>query len=175
MFSCEIDVTGMDILANNHVFVGWKWYWDIACSHSHEDSCDSNNDSNNDSDDIIDNALQRTHTVVFKCIGTTKEESYQEVLAKSNRRLRNGENVPVRLTPEPSNPVNSKAIAFECEIDGHWERIGYVVNEVLEEVHIAINNEKIEGVRFKWIKFITDWYGSQRFVFQNLETGVKLL
>ncbi len=54
--------------------------------------CDSDS---NDSDDI----MQRTHTVVFKCIGTNKEESYQEVLAKSNRRLRNGENVPVRLNP----------------------------------------------------------------------------
>ena len=94
---------------------------------------------------------------MFKCIGTNKEESYQEALAKSNRRLRNGENVPVRLTPEPSNPVNSKAIAFECEIDGHWERIRYVVNEVLEEAHTAINNDKIEGIRFKWTKFITDW------------------
>ncbi len=34
------------------------------------------------------------------------------------------------------------------------------MNEVLEEVHTAINNDRIEGVRFKWIKFITDWYYS---------------
>ena len=57
--------------------------------------CDSDS---NDSDDI----MQRTHTVVFKCIGTNKGESYQETLVKSFRRLQNGEYEPVRPTPERS-------------------------------------------------------------------------
>ncbi len=93
-------------------------------------------------------------------VGTTKEHSYQEILAEANRLIRTCETVPVRLTPDPSNPINAKAISFECQINGHWQRIGYAVNEVLDELHRDMRNNVIIGVNFKWIKFITDWYRS---------------
>lgn len=98
-----------------------------------------------DSDDSISTALLST-----------------QVPRVANSLLLKGETVPVRLTSEPGNPINSKAIALECEIDGQWGRIGYFLNEVLEDVHKAINNKEITGVSFKWIKFITDWYKSGR-------------
>ncbi len=32
------------------------------------------------------------------------------------------EEVPVRLSPEPENPKDSSAIAFQCCVDGKWIR-----------------------------------------------------
>ena len=42
----------------------------------------------------------------------------------------------MRLIPEPHN-VDSKAIALQCELDGKWLQIGYIVKELLDEVHVA--------------------------------------
>ena len=72
-------------------------------------------------------------------------------------------NIPVKLQPEPNNPIDSKAIAFMCKVENDWERIGYVVQEALDDVHEAINTNKILGVSFQWIKFIVyfktpGWY-----------------
>ena len=46
-----------------------------------------------------------------------------------------GEAVPVKIETEPKKPYDSKAI---CMVDGSWCRIGYIVREVLDEVHEAI-------------------------------------
>ena len=35
--------------------------------------------------------------------------------------------------------------------------MGYVVKEVLEDVHEAIDKEQKLSVKFNWIKYITDW------------------
>ena len=40
-----------------------------------------------------------------------------------------GENVSVKLEPEPDNPYDSQAISFMCRTGGVWKRIGYVVRE----------------------------------------------
>ncbi len=138
--------------------MGWRWFWD-AGSESEEDylesiSCQSNCSDVTDTTDS-DGAMSRdtptliSHTVPFKCIGTTKEHSYQDILAEANRLIRTCETVPVRLTPDPSNPINAKAIPFECQINGHWQRIGYAVNEVLDELHRDMRNNVIIGVNFK--------------------------
>ena len=65
--------------------------------------------------------------------------------------------VPVQMEPEPENIWDSKASAFFCNIDGQWPRIGYVVREVLDDVHEAIRNEMVLSVKFAWIKYITSW------------------
>ena len=52
------------------------------------------------------------HTLTFKVIGCKKEQIYQD-----------GHDVPVRLTPEPENPFDSRAIAFMCFMDGQWYRL----------------------------------------------------
>ena len=59
--------------------------------------------------------------------------------------------------PEPENPVDSEAIAFECDIDGIWKTIGYAVREVLKELHAAIAENKIIEIKLNWIKFIIYW------------------
>ena len=53
-----------------------------------------------------------THTVTFKCTDANRSPSYQTALKTVSELLRDGHNVPVKLFPEPDNPVDSKAIAF---------------------------------------------------------------
>ena len=66
-------------------------------------------------------------------------------------RLAKGFTVLVRLTPEPNNVKDSRAIAFQCELDRKWFQIGKGA------IHAALRNKQILNVRFSWIKFITDW------------------
>lgn len=66
-----------------------------------------------------------------------------------------GYTVPVRMRPEPTNIVNSRAIVFECELDGKWKKIGYVVSDILDEVHAAISSNLIISVKFKCIMLPT--------------------
>lgn len=82
------------------------------------------------------------HTIIFKCIGSTREKMYQKVLEKARDRIQEGFTVPVRLTPEPYNMYDSEAVAFECNLDGEWKKVGYVVHEVLPEVHAALQEKK---------------------------------
>ena len=72
-----------------------------------------------------------THSVIFKCMGTVKKRKYQEILAVVSLKIHNGETLPVRLRPEPNNSKDSNAIAFDCQIESYWEKIGFVVHEAL--------------------------------------------
>lgn len=62
--------------------------------------------------------------------------------------------VPVRFSPEPNNQFDAKANAFQCYVEGKWQRVGYVVREVLDEVHQAMNKKKVVDVRFAWVKYM---------------------
>ncbi len=42
------------------------------------------------------------------------------------------------MSPEPTNPVDAHAIAFECKLNDKWQKIGYVVREALDAVHDAL-------------------------------------
>ena len=80
---------------------------------------------------------------------------------------------------EPDNQYDSKAIAFMCKLDNSWERIGYVVQEALDEVHEAIRNKKILGVSFDYIKYIVHfknpgWYTGIK-ITRNGEWSQKVL
>lgn len=55
-----------------------------------------------------------THSLTFKCIGSTKEARYQEVLALANVKIRKGETAQVKLKKETDNPFDANAIAFMC-------------------------------------------------------------
>lgn len=146
----------------------WKWSWeehkgdesdgsteeqedDQSSPSVKESPSDDGDDDDDDEDDI------HTHSVIFKCIGATKERRPQEVLAEASSRVSKGETVDVRLRREPSNPKDSCAIAFDCKISTKWERIGYVVREALDAVHDAIQSDSITSVKFAWIRFITHW------------------
>ena len=164
----------------------WKWVWleDLDSRASTPESQHSNNSSSSlpppppdspdvttpsESDESDDDSIPViTHAVIFKCIGVHKERRYQEILSEASTRLEDGQRVPVKLYPEPDNPVDSKAIAFMCQIvDSAWERIGYAVSEVLDELHDAISGGKIISVSFDYIKYSVHfsklgWYAGIR-------------
>lgn len=52
-------------------------------------------------------------------------------------------NILVKLQAEADNQYDFKAIAFVCKVHNNWERIGYVVHEVLNKVYETISNMKI--------------------------------
>ena len=100
--------------------------------------------------------MDRPHKLVFMCIGSKKESSYQRALRTVRDKLLGGTDVPVRLVKEPLNPRDSRAIAFKCKLN-KWHTIGYVVRELTDEVHDAMNRSIIISVKFAWVNYVTDW------------------
>ncbi len=47
------------------------------------------------------------------------------------------------MKPEPTNVKDARAISFECEIDSKWKRVGYVISEILDEVHAAMSASSV--------------------------------
>ncbi len=127
---------------------------------------DSDSDPNSDSasepdsepEDVRETTLtQRCHRLKFKCIGSKKEQRYQDALRSAQDVRRLGHTIPVSLFKEPLNPRDAQAIAFKCQLDGKWKTIGYVVSELLDEVHNVMDNGRIISVEFAWISYVTDW------------------
>ena len=100
------------------------------------------------------------HTITFKCIGTTKSGEYQNILNKAKKELSLNLPVPLRLMPEPYNPMDNKAIAFECCMQGKWMRVGYVIRELTEEVYEAYKQNEIVNVEFEWIRYMLKGFAS---------------
>ena len=172
-FSRSLDLSGKSLYGGDTVFVVWKWSWtdyDIDYSSSSElctsQSATSTRSSESDSEVISNRSAEIpaiTHSVVFKCIGSTKESSYQDALFLAKSKMRLGQSVPVRLINEPNNPKDSRAIAFECKPADQYIRIGYIVHEALDAVHDAIDQDKIVRVSFDYVKFVVQfkawgWY-----------------
>ncbi len=124
------------VFVEDVTFVIWNWEWVDEC-YGYESDTESSSiqiipetpppsvESDEDETSVVDAVAldvcpQVTHTVTFKCMGTTKENRYQECLAKISKLRDRGIEVPSRVKTEPSNPVDSKAIAFECQIDGTY-------------------------------------------------------
>lgn len=147
------------------VFVIWKWTWeDVSASDDIEEldteefdteEVDKGSEDVENLDEDVDETV--THSLTFKCVGANKTMRSQEVLAESAQKLKKNETVEVRLRVEPNNPVDARAIAFDCKHGSDWELIGYVVREALDDVHDAIEKCVIISVQFDWIRFITHW------------------
>ena len=103
---------------------------------------------------------ENEHTLLFKCIGATRDRKQQLALEKANELLRTKKDVRVGLFPEPTNPVDPKAIAIKCQLGNNWHRIGYIVREALDEVHAALQQNAITSVSFGWVKFRIDFHRS---------------
>ena len=103
-----------------------------------------------DSDQDID---ATESSVTFKVIGVLRDPEIQTTLKEIIDQRDRGEDVKVRLTPEPTNVFDSRAICFEASHNGSWRRIGYIVREIVEDVHLAINNGSISNVEFAWVKY----------------------
>ena len=173
-----------------HAIVIWEWELETALplsstptdldkEESESDQDESEHTRESDDEPECDQDTERNtrpeciHTIIFKCIGSTREKMYQKVLEKARDRIQEGFTVPVRLTPEPYNMYDSEAVAFECSLDGEWKKVGYVVHEVLPEVHAALQEKKITGVKFAWIKWITAWSRSGQGYYAGIDISKK--
>ena len=159
-FSKVVDVHNLRLMPKG-LGVVWEWNW--LESHSTDETSDDDDDKagestgtgsefSEESDDV-----ESMDTVTFKCIGASREVHSQEALASAKQKMDKGEAVTVRILPEPNNPYDSNAIAFQCKVDDNWVTIGYIVKEVLQHVHAAIQSKSIISVEFKWIKYIVMW------------------
>ena len=116
-FSKSIVTAGMVLIDNSLVFVIWKSFpvLEVNEDNDEDESMNCELQEDEDDEDDKDESNSVVHALTFKCIGTIKEERYQEILVAANLQRRNGEEVHVRLTPEPTNCYDSEAIAFECK------------------------------------------------------------
>ena len=73
--------------------------------------------------------------------------------SRSTARRDNGEAVLVRLQPEPANAFDSRAILFQAFHLRIWQPCGYVVKEIVEDVHAAIEAQNISSVEFCWVRY----------------------
>lgn len=134
------------------------WDWDAGHVTADDEQVDDSDDetvysgeddqSGSGSDTEDDNET----TVAFKCIRVTQDAVYQSILAEVKERLKR-EKVAVKMSPEPTNQFDARAIAFQCHHRGTWQTIGYVVREALDDVHEAIETCKIVSVEFAWVKY----------------------
>lgn len=108
-------------------------------------------------DELDEFDRERSHTVTFKCIGANRDSSQQNALRVAAENIRAGLNIPVRLNPEPDNPADSNAIAFQCFVQEKWQRVGYVVREALPYVHDAMRDNVILSVEFGWVRYLLCW------------------
>ena len=113
-------------------------------AESQTDSC-SGDEGEGDS---LATLYSPTHTLTFKVMGTTKIHGIQDILLAARDLLDSGGSVPVELVPDPDNPKDNRAIAFQCLINDKWHIFGYV-SEVLDEVHTAITLHEIINITFK--------------------------
>ena len=173
-FSVCVKTEGLN-LPRQGVMLVWEFEWitvnDDESSESEADvaSCEQYNPHVHSDSDLSAGETQstdsgpppflptQTHTVTFKCIGSTHSNESQNVLSKISKILRDGGDVSVCVQPEPDNQYDSKAIAFVCNVDGKWQRIGYIVRECLDHVHKALQEKRILAVKFSWAKYLVCW------------------
>ena len=46
---------------------------------------------------------------------------------------------------------------LDMYVNGKFQRIGYVVREVLMDVHSAIQRDEIISVKLGWVKLVVSW------------------
>ena len=67
-------------------------------------------------------------------MGTTKIRGVQALLQRVRDTIQSGGEVPTNIVPEPDNPIDKNAVAFQCHIDDKWHTFGYAVKEVTDEL-----------------------------------------
>lgn len=147
----------LNLLPGDNVFVAYEWIWLTDDFDNDGDGTQMAEDDAEENAEDSDDCVHVSHTVTFKCIGANRNPNHQTALEAAADDISNGKNVPVRLFHEPNNPNDSMAMAFECLLDGQWKRIGYVIKEVLQEVHEASRSNVILSVNFEWVKFLLCW------------------
>ena len=95
------------------------WKWELLAfdedSGSDNSSINEPDSSDNESDPgQTSSDHESTHTLTFKCIGTTKSEHYQSALRRARDLLLRGESVPTSVVHGPTNPRDAKALYSIC-------------------------------------------------------------
>ena len=120
------------IRATDHgVLVVCEWDSETTCNEpllNDDEPKDSDSDKESDrSPDGSDSGeTDVPHTVLFKCIGAVRDSRSQETLRLCRELMAGRWTVTIRMKHEPTNVKDARAIAFECEVDDKWRRIGYV-------------------------------------------------
>ena len=176
-FSTAVDIDDLTIVSSMGVWVIWKWNWleSTITDAARIDDCnvaDSVKHSLADDDDSGDGG-SLVHSIIFKCIGATRNPNYQIALSMARDIISEGLTVPVKLVHEPNNICDAKTLAFVSHINGKDYTIGYVINELLEEVHKAIDDETILACDFSWVRYITDWTRSGPGFFAGIKITKK--
>ena len=130
--------------------VVWQW-------EKEEEQCSDrdilNQDGELSTESDLDEEPPTFSTCTFKCIGATRSASYQEALKEAHQLMHNGVTVPVKVVPEPTNPYDSHAVAFQCYLQQKWCTIGYVVREVCDSLLDALASNRITSTNFAWVKY----------------------
>ncbi len=129
----------------------WDWVDNEADNVSSTKSSAESNTLSSGNDVEEDEPI--LDTVTFKCIGVTRDSSYQDVLKSASSLLREGKTVPVRVESEPFNPFDAKAICFQCLLDSKWTVFAYVIKELCDSVHESLLNKSIISTEFAWVKY----------------------
>jgi len=168
-------------LISNEVLVLWEWE---SIGSDSPDLIESDHDGNepeiedesentNSADTDSEGQSSSFHTVTFKCIGATRSNESQDALKRVLDLRDSGVQVPVQVCREPSNPVDSRAIAFQCKLNSKWITIGYVVREALEVLHKALQDKSILNVTFAWVKYLVTWSRSGPGYYAGIDITIR--
>ena len=119
----------------------------------------------------IDEETQFTEYFALK--GSSYHEDCQKTLRKCKQLQLQNENINLRVTPEPTNIRDKNAVIVEAYVDNEWCRVGYIPKEKLRKVIVAIRNNEIQKVEFKFIGFmfipdLNDWLYNPRVLISKL-------
>ena len=81
-------------LCNDEVLIVWKWSWEEDDGEAEGTALSKQEES---SESLLSDTEAENHSLVFKCIGSTKESIYQETLKRAAQLQDKGENVPVQV------------------------------------------------------------------------------
>lgn len=98
----------------------------------------------------------------FALKGSSYHKDCQKTLCKCKQLQLQNDNINLRVTVELTNIRDKNAVIVEAYIDNDWYRIGYIPKEKLRKVVVAIKNNEIQKVEFKFIGFVfipdlNDW------------------
>ena len=140
-----------------------------------QESCQSSTDSTDmseeeeGSDTLPDQVSGETHidetaqfAEYFALEGSSYHEECQKVMRKCKQLQLQKENINLRVTPEPTNIRDKNAVIVEAYLNNDWYCIGYIPQEKLRKVVVAVRNSEIQKVEFKFIGFmfvqdLNDW------------------
>jgi hypothetical protein len=110
-------------------------------------------DGNGNTEEIVEEEDDVTHCLPFKCIGAAHERFRQEHLERAQAALELGQNVEVMLRPEPTNAIDTNAIAIDMDHGSGFVNVGYIASELTKYIHPLLHTDKILHVSVQHIIF----------------------